>query len=453
MPEAITYLTKEKPCQKCKTQKAIVHARVEDFCKDCYIFFIRGKLRKQINEERYKVKFGKSLEAYGTQKVLLALSGGESSIVLLDIIGALLEGQNVQHKGKQGFELVLVNLDESEMDSLNKRVQDVIPELLQRYSPVNITFKVLSLDSYINESTLQKISLTPNFTAWAKSVDLNEVTILGLLKKCPNKSSAEDLLSIVYEDLILRVAVEEDCQTIMYGHCMTRLANEIIALTVKGRGSIIHKSITDHVEVVDSKEIKVIFPLREILYAEIAAYIKLAELQEFVVQSTIEKSKINKNLTIRDLTANYFRQLDATGYASTASTVVKTGEKLGAPKGDLLSHCQVCGADIHQDPSTWLRTITVNDAAPISTEEEKEYLEMYKASLQGLQNISTCENDGSSQLSICFGCIITLGGVKQNAGFIWPIESKPHLNYLYVNEEKEKQKVLDEFVLTDDEEE
>ncbi|KAK6874712.1 Cytoplasmic tRNA 2-thiolation protein 2 [Candida tropicalis] len=357
------------------------------------------------------------------------------------------------------------------MDSLNKKIQDTIPKLLQKFSPVNITLKILSLNSYIDESTLHKISLTPSFTASIKSIDPKNVTLVELLKKCPNKSSAEDLLSIVYEDLILRVAAEEGCQTILYGHCMTRLANEIIALTVKGRGSIIHKAITDHVETIDSKEIKVMFPLREILYAEIAAYIKLAELQafvieeilyaeiaayiklaelqEFVIESTIEKSKINKNLTIRDLTTNYFRQLDATGYASTASTVVKTGEKLGAPKGELLCHCQVCGADIHQDPSTWLRTITVNESAPITTEEEKEYLEMYKASLHNAA--VPIENDNGTPLNICFGCIITLGGVKQDSGFVWSIEGKSNLDYLYVNESEEKQKILDEFVLTDDE--
>ena len=68
------------------------------------------------------------------------------------------------------------------------------------------------------------------------------------------------------------------------------------------------------------------FPLREILQAEISAYVKLAELNKYVILSTVQKSKINKNLTIRDLTTNYFKQLDATGYASTASTVAKTGE-------------------------------------------------------------------------------------------------------------------------------
>ena len=75
---------------------------------------------------------------------------------------------------------------------------------------------------------------------------------------------------------------------------MTRLANEIIALTVKGRGSIIHKSIADHTETIDDKEIKVMFPLREILQAEISAYVKLAELNKYVILSTVQKSKINK---------------------------------------------------------------------------------------------------------------------------------------------------------------
>ena len=69
-------------------------------------------------------------------KEYLALSGGESSLVLLDILGSLLQEQNELHKGKQGFELVVVNLDEFELDSLNNRIQKVFPELLAKYQPV-----------------------------------------------------------------------------------------------------------------------------------------------------------------------------------------------------------------------------------------------------------------------------------------------------------------------------
>ncbi|KAF6067029.1 hypothetical protein FOB64_004468 [Candida albicans] len=293
--------------------------------------------------------------------------------------GSLLQEQNELHKGKQGFELVVVNLDEYELDSLNNRIQKVFPELLAKYQPVKISLNVLSLDSYVDEESLHRILLTPDFRAMSKSIDPTRVTLTEILRLCPNKSSAEDLLTIVYNDLILRVAAKEDCQTVVYGHCMTRLANEIIALTVKGRGSIIHKSIADHTETIDDKEIKVMFPLREILQAEISAYVKLAELNKYVISSTVQKSKINKNLTIRDLTTNYFKQLDATGYASTASTVAKTGEKLGSPS-NVLCQCQICGADIHQNPSNWLKRITVTDPAAITTDEEKEYYEMFRAS-------------------------------------------------------------------------
>ena len=449
MPEAIEYLTGTEICQKCKTENAIIHARVEKLCSNCYIRFIRGKLRKQMHDERYKVKFGRAIEQYGTQRILLALSGGESSLVLLDILGSLLQEQNELHKGKQGFELVVVNLDEYELSSLNNRIQDTIPGLLKTYQPVKIDLKVLSLDSYIDEDCLHRISLTPDFKALLKRINPTRVTLTEILQLCPNKSSAEDLLTVVYNDLILRVAAKENCQTVVYGHCMTRLANEIIALTVKGRGSIIHKSIADHIELVADREIKVMFPLREILQAEISAYVKLAELNKYVILSTIAKSKINKNLTIRDLTTNYFKQLDATGYASTASTVAKTGEKLGSPS-NVLCQCQICGADIHQNPSNWLKRITVTDPAPIITSEEKEYYEMFQASLSLGKEDKT---DGADPIDICFGCTVTLGGVKGDTGFVWPLHGSLELKYEYLNDDQERQKVLNEFVLTDDESE
>ncbi|KAG7663487.1 CTU2 [[Candida] subhashii] len=456
--QAITYLDSEEStsCQRCKTTPAILISRKEKFCQNCFIRFIRGKQRKQMQDDQYKVKYGPLAEKLGKQKVLLALSGGRSSLVLLDVIASLLQEQYAAHKGNQGFELVIVNLDEYELDSLNKKVQDVIPELLERYNPVKLTLKVLSLNSYVDQGTLQKISLNHEFTGFISSINNSkEYTLSELLDLCPSKSSAEDLLTIVYEELILRTAYKEGCQTVIYGHSMTRIANEIIALTVKGRGSIIHKAIADHTEKYLDKEIKVLFPLRDVLYAEILAYCELADLNKYLIESTIQKSKITKNLTIRDITTNYFKQLDATGYASTASTVVRTGEKLGAPKDEqVLAHCQVCGVEIYRDPREWLRRITVNDPAPVETEEEREYVELYKRTF-GTGQEGEIEGD---PVSICYGCIVTLGGVKQESGFVWPIKSheveagdNKELQWIYRNDEQEKQKILDEFILSDEE--
>ncbi|KAK6463145.1 cytoplasmic tRNA 2-thiolation protein 2 [Scheffersomyces coipomensis] len=461
--QPVKYLDEEEssssPCQRCKVENAILITRKEKFCQNCFIRFIRGKQRKQMQDDKYKVKYGPFIERHGQQKVLLALSGGESSVVLLDVMASLLQEQFEAHNGKQGFELIILNLDEFDLNHLNKKVGEILPLLIKRYSPANIQYKVLALNSYIlDDSILDKIVLNDDFTGLSSTIIGSDksYTLFDILELCPNKSSVEDLLTIIYNELILRTAYLEKCQTIIYGHSMTRIANEIIALTVKGRGSIIYEAISDHSKTYKDQQFQILFPLRDVLYAEIISYCKLTNMDEFILQSTIPKSKINKNLTIRDLTTRYFSQLDATGYASTASTVVKTGEKLGAPKSDstsLVTHCQVCGVEIYQDPGNWLRNITVNKAAPIETEEEKEYLESYKASIGEPEII----DDRYKSVHICYGCIVTLGGVNSVSGFVWPLkdkntdhfESQPYL----VDSEVEKQKILDEFILTNDEDE
>ncbi|KAK6458925.1 cytoplasmic tRNA 2-thiolation protein 2 [Scheffersomyces xylosifermentans] len=453
----IKYLSEDTQtlCQRCKIEKAILISRKEHFCHNCFIRFIRGKQRKQMLDDRYKVRYGPAAEKFGTQKVLLALSGGVSSLVLLDVMSSLLQEQYKSHKGKQGFELVILNVDEFDLEALDRHVNDILPQLVSRYAPIEVDYKVLSLESYIiDQNMLQKVLLSKDFTALQSSIELDkEYTVTDILKLCPNKSSVEDLLTIMYDELILRTAYLEGCETIIYGHSMTRIANEIIALTVKGRGSNIYQAISDHTVHFRGKEFSILFPLRDVLYAEVVAYANLEDLKEFEVKSTVVKSKITKNLTIRDLTTNYFSQLDATGYASTASTVVKTGEKLGAPQvSHEMGSCQICGVYIYQDAKEWLRRITVNDAAPVETEEEKEYVELYK---ETFGNPEEADVTNSKPVNICYGCIVTLGGVKQDTGFVWPVKNKeedgerPLSNIYSFN----KQDILDEYILTDDEDE
>ncbi|CUM53749.1 Cytoplasmic tRNA 2-thiolation protein 2 [Debaryomyces fabryi] len=445
MSQPIQYLdiSENIPCQRCKTETAVLVSRKEKFCKGCFLRFIRGKQRKQMQDEKYKVKYGKNEQNAPKQKVLLTLSCGISSLVLVDVMASLLKEQYDMHKGKQGFELVVLNIDEYELKALDRSTKDVLKQLVECFKPINFTYKILSLESYVlDQSLLEKIVLNGDFTAYSQYINHDKkYTLSELLSLCPNKSSLEDLLTIIYDELILRTAYLESCETILYGHSMTRIANEIIALTVKGRGSSIYQTVSDHTVKFRNKDFKIMFPLRDVLFAEILAYSKLSELDKFAVESTKPVSKITKNMTIRDLTTNYFNQLDATGYASTASTVVKTGDKLGAPKFEEESSiCQVCGTEIHQDPKDWLRRITVNKSAPLETEEEKEYAEQYKKASSLIE-----ESNGSQHktpINICYGCTVTISGIKNESGFIWPIKN---------TENDEEREILNEYILTDDE--
>lgn len=414
-------------CQRCKTETAVLISRKEHFCAKCFVWFMRGKQRKQMLDERYKVKYGAVLERLGTQRVLLPVSFGASSLVLLDMIASLLQEQNLAHKGKQGFELVVLHLKE------DTEASEKLEKIVASYHPVSIKFQVVDIDDVIVDERI-RISVSNEFDVLreklAESDPLAKYTVSQLLDLSPSRSLRADLLAIIYEDLIFQTAIAEGCQTVLLGHSMTRLATEVISLTVKGRGLSIHQSIADGPRNIGNHTVHVIYPLRDILYAEVEAILKFSDgILQFIRQLMGPETKIVKNMTVQALTAQYFENLDATGYSSTASTVVKTAEKLGGPKEPKVAVCDVCGGDIHQDPHKWLRNITVADAAPIETEEEQNYAKLYEAE-------QTSGASSGERMTVCYGCTVTLSGAGN--GFVWPVRLT-------------KEEVLDEFVLTDEE--
>ncbi|SGZ54527.1 CIC11C00000001852 [Sungouiella intermedia] len=353
-------------------------------------------------DERYKVKYGAVLERLGTQRVLLPLSFGPSSLVLFDMIASLLQEQNLAHKGKQGFELVVLHLQEDEQ------------------AAEKIKFKIVNADDW-KLSDKMKISVSNEFDVIAQKLDSKSetaLTVSHLLELSPSRSLRADLLAIIYEDTIFQTAHDA-------------MATEVISLTVKGRGLQISQEIADGPRSYGDHSVHVIFPLREVLFAEVDAVLKLREgLLQYMKISEEPQTRIVKNMTVQALTSQYFDNLDATGYASTASTVVKTAEKLGGPKDPKTGICQICGCDIHQDARKWLRNITVAEAAPLVKDEQRKYAEAYELEFRA--------NDVSGVgLTVCYGCTTTLAGA--GSGFVWPVRAS-------------KEEILDEYVLTDDEE-
>lgn len=397
-------------CQRCKTEPAVLVARKERFCGACFIFFMRGKQRKLMLHERYKVKYGAVAERLGVQRVLLPLSFGVSSLVLLDMVASLLREQTEAHKGKQGFELVVMVIEETSSDNTKAKLE----QLLARYSPVKMEYKTVVLDEYATDP-LMRMAVTETFAVLGVEQGLlaeSGSTLSSLLSQAASRSLQSDLLSTVYAELILRTAIAEKCQTVVYGHSMTRLANEVISLTVKGRGLTIHEAVADRTVVRDGTEVHYIFPLRDILLAEVKAVLGLGNLAQYVVAPETQ-SRIVKNMTVEALVGQYFDTLDATGYASTASTVVKTGEKLSGPKDPAVAQCRICGTIIHHKAQKWVNTITVSEGAPIVTEEEKSYAAQYAA--------LEAEKQSGSPVEACYGCTVTLAGAGH--GFTWPVRA------------------------------
>lgn len=405
----VQYLEGGETCQRCKAAPAVLVARKERFCGACFTFFMRGKQRKLMLHERYKVKYGAVAERLGIQRVLLPLSFGESSLVLLDMVASLLHEQTVAHKGRQGFELVVMTIE----DTAHADTRAKLEQLVARYAPVKMDCKLVALDEYATDP-LMHLAVSEAFAVSGVAVapPAGKTSVKELLAQAASVSLRADLLSVVYAELVLRTAIAEKCQTVVYGHSMTRLANEVISLTVKGRGLTVHEAVADRTVCRDGAEINYIFPLRDILLAEVKAILALSDLAGFV-KTAATQSRIIKNMTVEALVGQYFDTLDATGYASTASTVVKTGEKLCGPKAAVEGRCRICGTAIHQQAQRWVNAITVNQSAPLVSEEEEKYAADYAALEARLPSGTLVDS--------CYGCTVTLAGA--GPGFTWPVRA------------------------------
>lgn len=378
---------------------------------------MRGKQRKLMMDERYKVRYGQADDRTPQQKVLLPWSYGVSSTVLIDMVALMLQEQNQTHNGKQGFELVILHLSSGDLETPD------VARLLQKYHPVKIQLRTVDVDSY-SRRPQETFLVEPDFRVSAAPGDQRHV--LEMMRGS-TRAVSHDLMAIIHKELILDFALQEGCQTVIYGHSLTRLATEVISLTVLGRGSAISSEIHDRTVTHKGNDIQVIYPLRDIFHAEVVAVLKLRELQDFVTSHLLEVQNA-KTATVQDLTARYFRHLDATGYASTASTVTRTAEKLSSPKEPEVGKCRICSSPVYHVPQAWLKNITVSLAAPLTSTEEEEFAKLRP---------SAPERASGESALLCYGCTVTVSSIES---INWPIRSI-------------EQETIDEFVISEDEDE
>jgi cytoplasmic tRNA 2-thiolation protein 2 len=429
-------------CSRCKVDPAEVHSRKEAFCKSCFLRFISGKQRKQMSNEKYKIKFGENVTS---EKVLFPISFGQSSLVLFDILISMYDEQLQNKRGKLGFEIDVLFIDDSSVEKYDKSYQEIVKSIRESYEMTKypIKFTRVDLDSFLSDkkgNSLHKVTLLKDFTSFKYLAQDDELTVEKLFKSCPNRASKHDLKQIILNDLINRYAYAKDIQSIIYGNNMNTLAEQVISLTVKGRGSEIYSGLTDGIKSIYGKEIEIINPLRDVSSREIALFSEFRNLIRFQIDETLDKyDKImNKQKTINEVVSKYFKAVD-TDYDNIVSTVVKTGAKLTEPKRFDDEYCAVCNGKIYNRPMEWLRDITYNGSRGPENEIEEESLQEWKdANSEFLTFIEKVEKDA---ISICYGCAVTVGGNTDNS-VVWPVRD--------TTEEEDKQQILDDFIIGDE---
>ncbi|KAA8912940.1 hypothetical protein TRICI_003322 [Trichomonascus ciferrii] len=281
--------------------------------------------------ERFKVSYNEPRPP--DQHVLLPVSLGPSSMALLDMCVEMIRAQKAIHRGRQGFFLHVVHVMDQE-DSSDTRER--LERLRERYPECEKIEAVKLPES--SKTELVQISRGENIS------DLD-----GAMKQV-NKTGREDSKGILRKGLIEKIAERNGCQTTIYGHCQTRLAELVIAMTSKGRGSAMPHAINDGGY----------YPLKDVLSSEVDIYNDLQETCDLIVSRTKPPANV-KLQSIDDLVHQYFISVEK-DFPSVVSTVVRTANKL-ASQEEGEDNCSICGGIRGKDTLEWIKKITVN--API----------------------------------------------------------------------------------------
>lgn len=424
-------------CKRCKKEETVVVSRKDAFCESCFVRFIRGKQRKQMQNDLFKVKFNNDIQR---PKILFDMENNLQSFVLFDILVSMLVEQLMQGpKAVRGFDLLVCIIDDKFSDFKidgNELTEYYTREELER---LGIQFVKCDSDDYVTKNTLEHLRLDlkhfQTLLINEESTLNNITTYKELLSQIKDNSTRNDMIDIIHKDLIIQAAKDNDCSIILESHSMTNLAVQILSDTIRGRGSEIPLKFTD--KYVGNFEI--LHPLQDILNSEVKQYLNILDLNKLI---SMDETIVNKSLkykTVNMMVQEYFESLE-TEYSEVVSTVVKIGTKLGNPihKTDSTEHCEICKVPIYHDPKEWLEQITVDGYVEPQNEEERENLQRYINSLdvESIQNGDS--RNVNEQVKLCYGCMVTMG-VSEVKDFEWP--KRPT-----------RDEILSEYILTDDEE-
>lgn len=341
--------------------------------------------------EQFKVNYD---PAAVDQTILMALSLGKSSLALLDMVVDLIRVQKQHHRGRQGFFLQVMVIDESRiLGPMTKDVEETVDHLKQYYPECKFTLH--TLESLVQLFPLQSVNIDGML---GDDNDIGTSTNLFQLLPSLTRTSQQDLLEILRRQLILGYAKRESFNTIIWGYSTTRLAEMVLSLTTKGRGQDIPVLIDNEEVIIDN--VVNIYPLKDLMSSEIVLYNNLQQLSELVVEPVAKIPATTKLQSINELVQQYFSSIED-NFPSIASTVVRTAEKLGIKPSDSKTQCLICASTVAKDSQQWLKNITVSRLP----------YENYETDVSN--------NLLPDSVDLCYGCLVAFKDTKLS-NISWP---------------------------------
>ncbi|EXJ94516.1 hypothetical protein A1O1_02912 [Capronia coronata CBS 617.96] len=321
-------------CVDCRERDATLDVRNRRLCTACFMRYVNSKVLKRMESYRYKAAEGDE-----KRRLLLPVSGGVSSLVLLQILDAQ-HTRQLAKRNRTAYDLVVVRVVVPG-DEDSPTLMGDYKELGHRFSmhsfhPPLPLHEVFHMDDHI-ERDMEHVGLR-------REPGETDAAFLDRALSCATSVTARaDLQSILQQRLIVSVARQQNCESVLWGHSDSRLAALVLADVAKGRGGSVSSTIADGPS---THGINYNYPLRELFKAELQSYAQVASepLLEKAAHSegmTVPLNSI-RHTSIDSLLRTY---IDSQGekYPGIMANVVRTASKLEGQQASVFgATCPVC---------------------------------------------------------------------------------------------------------------
>jgi cytoplasmic tRNA 2-thiolation protein 2 len=281
------------------------------------------------------------------KRLLLPLSGGVSSLCLLQILDAQLREQ-MSKQGRTAYELVVVRVGHEEEDGEGE-VEGERCEWcmgveerfgLHTYLPVRKVWEVFEIDKVL-EGDLEHLQVVRG--------ERDDVEFYEYLMASMNSvTTRSDLRDLMMKRMLLAIAKEQGCHSILWGHSDSRLAAQALSDVAKGRGGAVPRDLADGIA---SDGVVSNYVMRDLFKSELEAYAAILEPPLEVLKES-EPEPVSIRSTSIDQLLNSYITSQGEKYPSIIANVVRTASKLQVRQhGDNNALCPVCRNELEEQSS------------------------------------------------------------------------------------------------------
>ncbi|XP_034474078.1 cytoplasmic tRNA 2-thiolation protein 2 [Drosophila innubila] len=264
-------------------------------CHECFLSYTRHKFRASLGAAKALPR---------NAEVLLLVDGSAESLVLLD----MLHFAQTQNTFKRLHCNARVLYIDARLDLIN---DDPLPSLLElqgRYPPFQ--FYVVQLGA--DPGSMQPLE------------DYSVSKAIRYGKKLRSLTAHQDYWQQQRKGLIGAVAAQLQCSHVFEPSVSTTLATQLLTSVALGRGG----SVALDVALLDDRlqdGIKLLRPLKDLNEQEVTFYVHAQKLHPFKMQ--VDENAPSSDASLQNLTRAFVTNLQL-NYASTVSTVFRTGDKI-----------------------------------------------------------------------------------------------------------------------------